>query len=205
MKKRILIIEDEIMVAMQLDKMLQELGYQPVKIIDNSDEAIDYLSFHTPDLVLCDIHIKGSADGIAVAEKINLIKKIPFIYLTSFADEYTIGRASKTLPYGYVVKPYGKADLRSAIEIALAKYKSETDQQSISLQKMKALTTEPLTKKEFEIVRLIASGESYETIQDVQDISHNTLKTHIKHINQKFNVENRSALLQKILTLYTNS
>ncbi len=205
MKKRILIIEDEIMVAMQLDQMLKELGYLPIKIIDNADEAIDYLSFHTPDLVLCDISIKGSADGIAVAEKINLIKKIPFVYLTSFADNYTIDRASKTLPYGYVVKPYGKADLRSSIEVALTKFKAESDQQRMSLEKMESLTTVPLTIKEFEIVQLIVEGESYESIQAIQDISNNTLKTHLKHINQKFCVENRSALLQKILTVYTNT
>lgn len=204
MKKTILIIEDEIIVARQLFHMLQELGYQALKIIDNSDEAIDYLSFHNPDMVLCDIHIKGSADGISVAEKINEIKKIPFVYLTSFADEHTVSRASQTLPYGYIVKPYGKADLRSAIEVALAKFKAESEQQIISIEKLELLSADRLTKKEFQIIQLIIAGESYLSIQDKQSITHNTLKSHIKHINQKFNVENKSALLQKILATYTS-
>jgi len=161
MKKSIVIIEDEILVAQQLHNMLQELGYNPKKIITNADEAIDYLSFHDPDLVLCDINIKGSTDGIVVSEKINKIKKIPFVYLTSFADEHTVQRASQTFPYGYIVKPYGKADLRSAIEVALAKADSESAQFQISKQKLESLTNENLTKK--------------------------------------FNVENRTELLQKIL------
>ena len=112
----ILIIEDEVIIAQDIAGKVKRLGYDVAGIKSSSEKAIDFLSFHTPDLVLCDIRIKGAKDGIEVASIIREKKKIPFIYLTSMSDRATLDRAKKTLPYGYIVKPFNANQLGRAIE-----------------------------------------------------------------------------------------
>ena len=95
----IFIIEDEGLIAEDISDKLGDLGYDVAGIAANSEKAIDFLSGHTPDLVLCDICIKGTRDGIEVAELISKRKKVPFIFLTSLSDRGTLERAKRTLPY----------------------------------------------------------------------------------------------------------
>ncbi|MDG2449069.1 MAG: response regulator [Saprospiraceae bacterium] len=195
----ILIIEDEAIVAQDIEAILLDLGYSVASIIHRSDKAIDYLSFHSPDLVLCDISIKGEKDGIEVAETIRERKNIPFIFLTSFADRNTLSRAKKVLPYGYIVKPFDAKDLLSAIEVAMFKFNQELDSLRITAEKVNTITHTDLTDKEYEILMLMVQGETYESICQSKEISNNTLKYHMKNIFQKFDAKSKAEILQQLL------
>jgi len=202
MKTKILVIEDEAVIAQDISDILTTLEYDVVKIIHSSEKAIDYLSFHTPDLILCDINIKGARDGIQVAEVINKTKRIPFVFLTSFADRNTLGRAKRVLPYGYIVKPFDEKDLLSAIEVALFKFNQELEALKISKEKIDHIIESHLTDKEYEILKQLVEGLNYQEITSKQNISNNTLKYHIKNIFTKFEVSNKAEVLQKILMSY---
>jgi PAS domain S-box-containing protein len=118
-KCSILIVEDEPIVAKDLQQSLREMHYDAFGIASSADDAIQRASERCPDLVLMDIRIKGVLDGIQTAEILRQRFGVSVIYLTAHADEATIERASKTLPYAYLLKPIKSAELRSAIEVAL--------------------------------------------------------------------------------------
>ncbi len=129
----VLIVEDEAIIAMDLSSQLEGMGYQICAVADNGEDAIKMAKQHHPDLILMDVVIKGAIDGIQTAEKIIKELKIPIIYLTSFSDEDTVRRASKTMPYGYISKPFYSKDLNSAIKIAIYKATLEKNLRSSEL------------------------------------------------------------------------
>lgn len=119
---KIFIVEDEIIAAESLTIDLQKLGYQVVGRANTKEKAIAKIKETEPNLVLMDIKIKGEEDGINTAQALENIASIPVVYLTAYADSETLKRATKTSPYGYLVKPYKIDDLNSTINIALNKY-----------------------------------------------------------------------------------
>ncbi|MGA2105747.1 MAG: response regulator [Methanoregula sp.] len=121
--KRILIVEDETIVAMTIEDALQTMGYAVVGTVSTSEDAIKMAGTTRPDLILMDIRIQGEKDGIATAEEITAMYHIPIVYLTAHADETTFRRAMKTQPYGYLTKPFRDRELHSTIEIALYKHR----------------------------------------------------------------------------------
>ena len=129
----ILIIEDEGVVAHDIARRVRKLGYDVADIKTGSEQALNYLAIHTPDLILCDIMIDGPKDGIEVAEEVFHSKKIPLIFLTALSDRSTLERAKKVLPYGYIVKPFDNHDLLTAIELALYKHSVELEKLSRKL------------------------------------------------------------------------
>ena len=125
-QERILIVEDEGIVAADLETTLQELGYRVVGTAATGADAIGKAERTHPDLVLMDIRLKGAMDGIEAAEQIVARLDIPVTYLTAYADPDTLGRAKLTLPYGYILKPFEEKDLQTAIELALYKRRMES-------------------------------------------------------------------------------
>jgi PAS domain S-box-containing protein len=119
MGKQILIVEDEGIVATDIQRRVTRMGYDAPQITSSGDEAISQAAQNNPDLVLMDIHLKGSLDGISAAEKIHGSLGIPVVFLTAYSDEVTLRRAKASEPYGYLLKPFGETELRMAIEIAL--------------------------------------------------------------------------------------
>jgi two-component system, LuxR family, sensor kinase FixL len=121
----ILIVEDERIVAKDLQRSLSDMGYDAFAIADCAEEAVACASARCPDVVLVDIRIKGQEDGIRTAEILK--KKFPVIviFLTAHADEAMLDRAKRTEPHGYLVKPVKEAELRSMIEISLYKLELE--------------------------------------------------------------------------------
>jgi PAS domain S-box-containing protein len=117
----ILIVEDEPIVAKDLQQTLCEMGYDAFAIASSADDAIQRATERCPDLVLMDIRIKGARDGIDTAQIFRQQFGVSVIYLTAHADDATIQRAAKTAPYGYLLKPLKPAELRSAIEVAIFK------------------------------------------------------------------------------------
>lgn len=124
-KTQILIVDDEIILANNLQKQLQRFGYEVHIGPTSGKEAIPYAIELKPDLVIMDIYLNGELDGIEATKKINAVLDIPIIYSTAFADDDTINRASISAPYGYLIKPIDLNELHSSIEIALYKHKME--------------------------------------------------------------------------------
>ncbi|MGL4597732.1 MAG: response regulator [Bacteroidia bacterium] len=126
-KTNILIVEDESIVAKDIQMSLRKLGYNVVAICSNGEDAIAAVGEHLPQLVLMDIMLKGEMSGIEAAEQIRERHSIPIIYLTAYADESTLSKAKITEPYGYIIKPFKEIDLRTSIEMALYKHEKEAD------------------------------------------------------------------------------
>jgi len=125
---KILIVEDEPIIATDIELILENLGYEVCGTVDNAVEAMENIIENNPDLVLLDIHIEGDMDGILLAQEIKEKHKIPFIFLTSNADTQTINRVKRTKPSGFIVKPFDEKDLQSNIEIALFSDKNQTNE-----------------------------------------------------------------------------
>jgi PAS domain S-box-containing protein len=124
-KIEILIVEDESVVAVNVERRLESLGYSVVGRVSNGKAAVQEAKDKRPDLVLMDIKLDGGMDGIETAERIRTLFDIPVVYLTAFADETTLERAKATDPFGYITKPVEQEELRVAVEMALYKHKLE--------------------------------------------------------------------------------
>jgi putative two-component system response regulator len=118
-KTKIMVVEDEAIVAHNIARQLKDMGYDVVAIAYSGEDAVEKAREFHPDLVLMDIVLAGKIDGIQAAEKIKAIKDIPVVYLTAYADKKTLGRAKISGPSGYVLKPVEKKQLHVAIELAL--------------------------------------------------------------------------------------
>ncbi|AUB39253.1 CheY chemotaxis protein or a CheY-like REC [Nostoc flagelliforme CCNUN1] len=121
----ILVVEDEIIVAMDIQNRLRKFGYTVMGLADSGEEAIKKAADNSLDLVLMDIHLKGKMDGVEAAQIIHNIFKIPVIYLTANGDESTLNRAKETEPFGYILKPFKEKELKFTIEITLSKHRTE--------------------------------------------------------------------------------
>jgi CheY-like chemotaxis protein len=119
--ERILLVEDDDIIARVADWRLKNLGYVVCGRAVSSAEAMDLVVKTLPDLVLMDINIKGDVDGIETAKLIKKGFNIPVVYVTSHSDGPTLDRARETKPDGFIVKPFEDKDLRVAIELALKK------------------------------------------------------------------------------------
>ena len=133
-KKRLLIVDDEIIVAEDLKGRLINLGYEITGVVGTGKEAIDKAGETRPDLVLMDIQIKGNMDGIDTAAVIKERFDISVVYLTAYSDQNTLDRAKITTPFGYLIKPFAERELHSTIEMAL--YKEEMDKEMKILRGM---------------------------------------------------------------------
>jgi len=126
-KAHLLIVEDERIVAKDIEYSLKTLGYRVTGIASTGENALQKAKENRPDLVLMDIRLKGGMDGIEAAEKLREEFSIPVVYLTAYADEGTLERAKVTGPFGYILKPFNEKELCSTIEMAL--YKHRMDQE----------------------------------------------------------------------------
>ncbi len=115
----ILIVEDELIIAKDLARKLKHCGYEILGIADSGIKAIKKVAETQPDLILMDIVIKGTMDGITASKKIKSAYNIPIIFLSSYSDRDMLKRARETKPKGYLIKPYNTEDLKATIESAL--------------------------------------------------------------------------------------
>ena len=118
-KSKILIVEDEYIIAEDIKRILKKSGYEVVGNVQTGEDAIESVEEHQPELVLMDIHLKTDMSGIEAAQIIYDNYRIPFVYLTAYADKKTLEKAKITQPRGYVLKPFDTRELLAAVEIAL--------------------------------------------------------------------------------------
>ncbi len=122
---QILVVEDESIIAEDIRRTLQNLGYSVPSIVASGEKAIKEVEKNNPDLVLMDIVLQGEMDGIEATEQIRSRFDIPVVYLTAYSDEKLIERAKITEPFGYIIKPFKERELQINIEIALYNHKME--------------------------------------------------------------------------------
>jgi len=122
---KILVVEDENIIALNIKKKLKSFGYTVPAIVSTAEDAIKMTEITFPDLILMDVMLKGEMDGVQAIEEIRKKFDIPVIYLTAYSDDEVLERAKLTQPYGYIVKPFKANDLRTNIEIALYRHKME--------------------------------------------------------------------------------
>ena len=128
-KVKILVVEDEMVIAMNLVSILEDLGYEVLDPANSYEEAVESLKNDQPDIALLDIQLDSDKDGIDFAKYINQHQEIPFIYLTSNADSRTLNQAKETSPSSYLVKPFNQEDLFTSIEIALHNFRDKQSDQ----------------------------------------------------------------------------
>ena len=133
-QSRILIVEDENIVALDIKLRLTELGYRIVGTVPTGEEAVKQALETEPDLILMDINLRGEMDGVEAACQIQKRNPVPIIFLTAYADEYTFQHAVTAEPFGYVLKPFNERELQTTIEVALHRHKMD--------QKLRAIATE---------------------------------------------------------------
>ena len=121
----ILIVEDEVIVAENLSRKLENLGYVIVRIAVSGSEAGEMALKFRPQLLLMEINLQGELDGIETVSKIKIHHDIPVIYLTAHSDRNTLDRAKTSQPNGYIIKSFDERDLAAQIELALYKHKAE--------------------------------------------------------------------------------
>ncbi|HHV25176.1 MAG TPA: response regulator [Methanosarcina sp.] len=124
---RILIVEDEHIVAMGIKRMLKSLGYTVTGVASSGEDAISKAESTFPDVVLMDIMLKGDMDGVEAAREIRDKFDVPVVYLTAYSDSKILERAKRTEPFGYIIKPFDEKDLHSSIEVALHRARNENE------------------------------------------------------------------------------
>ena len=122
---RILVVEDEPIVALDLQRHLEKLGYDVPAVAASGEEALASADLSSPDLVLMDINLEGDMDGVETAERMRRHHRVPVIYLTAYSNDRTLQRAKVTEPYGYLLKPFEERELQTTIEIALYRHRAE--------------------------------------------------------------------------------
>src|SRR5438874_1255777 len=141
-KPRILVVEDESLLAEDIQERLKDLGYEVTAVAHSGEEALTSMAAKQPDLVLMDIRLKGKMDGIDTARIVRERFNLPVVYLTGEADRATLERAKATEPLGYLLKPIEEKRLYSTVEIAL--YKHKMDQRLRRIERWFATTTKSI-------------------------------------------------------------
>ena len=190
---RILIVEDEPLIAADLEEIVSSHNYLCTGIAYSKTDAIDKLSQQNYDLVLLDINLGKIDDGLQLGALINRKYFRPFIFITSYADRQTLDAAKKVRPMGYIVKPFDDRDVYTAIEIGLSNFGEFIKSKELTLDALNNhITYGKVTEREFELIKAMCEGLSNKQLAEKFYVSVNTIKTHIKNIYEKLNVNSRS-------------
>ncbi len=124
---RLLIVEDERIVALDLKLTLEALGFEVVSTVATEADAVRMAMSYRPDLVLMDINLEAGGDGINAAVELTRFADVPVIFLTAYADNEILRRASAVAPYGYLVKPVQQRELNATVQMALARVRASRE------------------------------------------------------------------------------
>ena len=129
---KILIVEDEQLIAHDIQGLLTDWGYEVVGCANHAAQAIGYFEKHSPDIVLLDIHLGETTDGVDLARRFNTIKKVPLVFLTAQSDFQTVERAKTVEPAAYLLKPFDERHLHISLELAMSNFSQKTPPQYTS-------------------------------------------------------------------------
>lgn len=198
-KKRILIVEDEVIIAHDIMKTVENDGYEVVAMVSSGSDAIKLAREAAPDLILMDIIIEGDMTGIEAAEKISEFSTVPIVYLTSFSDQITLQSAKLTGPYGYILKPFEERELNITIEMAFFRQKMETQLQDSEAKYRTLLNSiqSPVCALDREFKVLYCNGEFGEIYHEISSkLVGCDLKTIKTEFDSNWIVEGAAEVLQ---------
>ena len=198
---KILVVEDDAVIGQLLEFHLSEFGHQVLDICHNSERALDKISSLTPDLVLLDINIEGTRDGIQIAEILEKDYSIPYMFITALSDPSTLQRARSVNPVAYLVKPFKEDDLRASITIGISNFQHRQNNDRLEIEDINQAALSPLSEKEFEILIEMTRGLTNAQVAQSLELSVNTVKWHSQNIYSKLGVANRTAAAQWISSL----
>lgn len=155
----VLVVEDEFLVAADIEESLLSLGYKVQNTVASGQAAIDEVEKNLPDVILMDIILKGAMNGIEAATKIQQKHNVPIIYLTANADIGTVEKAKISLPYGYIIKPFTDKELQTNIEIARFKFENDVKSKIESDQFNRFFNRDDVRDKELLIVEAVEGLE----------------------------------------------
>ena len=198
-KVKILIVEDELIIANNIADDLEEMGYEPLKPVTNYYKAIESIEANKPDIAILDIKISGAKSGIDIGQLINDQYKFPFIFLSSNTDKITLDQAKHVEPLAYLVKPFNKLELHTSIEVAIYNYAKN---RNTEIGKEEVLISESLfLKKKASFVRIkfddilyLSSDQAYLDIFTTSGAKHtvrNSLNSYMEKLGKQFFRTNR--------------
>lgn len=182
-QQRVLVVDDEIIIADDLVMVLKKYGYQPLEPALTYREAVQTLSEQSVDLAILDINLSTKKSGIDIAHHIRENYDIPYIFLTSYTDERTLERAKAAMPYAYLVKPYEGRDVMTAIEIALNNH-----QRFANKAESARVDFPDFTATEMVVLKKISENKTTKQISDDLFVSESTVKNHRHNISKKLNL-----------------
>lgn len=199
-KLRILIVEDEPVIAENISMYLDNADFEVSGIAYDSIEAKEQLTTNTPDAAILDVNLESEQDGIDIAGYINDKFQLPFLFLTSYSDKETLERAKKVKPSGYIVKPFNEKTLLASLEIAISNFTSEKNHllPPLNLDKINNYLLSPISDREFELLQLLYEGITNTQIAEKLFISVNTVKTHLKNIYLKLDAGTRIDVIRRL-------
>lgn len=195
---KVLIIEDEVMIAEDLAATCRDHGYDVLQPAYTPGDGLNKLKNEKVDIVILDINLESSIDGIEIATYINQQLRLPFIYLSSYSDPKTLAAARNTKPMAYITKPFKRADIYTTIEIALENWKLFDIIGFPTFQSINEHLHNKITPREYELLQQLHLGKSNKEIADSFYISLSTVKSHLKNLYRKLEVVSRLAALSKI-------
>lgn len=184
--KQIQVVEDEIIVAKDICAILSGSGYKVTGISSDFESGLSLFKSETPDLIICDINLGRGKSGIDLINEIRLIQNIPVIYLTAYTDDETVNSALKSTPESYLTKPFTSEQLLISVSRVLGSMADiEPDNNR----------AEPPTRREMDVLQLIALGDSSKAIAKKLCISFETVQSHRKNLLHKYEVSSSSELI----------
>lgn len=177
-KLKLLIVEDDPIIAADLERAMKKMGYVVIDAVESGEEALEIVVQDTPDLVLMDIQLEGDLDGIDTAHMISKQQAIPIIYLTSNTDERTFNRAKLTQPHGFLSKPFRLTDIKHSIDLAFlddnpspeAIEKNEKETRAVKIKESVFVKSrDHLVKIKLDEIMFIEADSCYCTIKTIDD------------------------------------
>jgi len=179
---KILIVEDEILLAKDIEQSLLIAGYQVIGIASNHKKAKQLLQIDVPDLFLCDINLRSKKTGIELISGIKKSHKLSVIYVTAYSDKETIELANQTNPVNYLTKPFNEKQLLTSVHMAM----KELEQKE---------SPDMPSKRELSVISLIAKGYGSRQIAEELSISFNTVESHRKNILRRYQIKTSAELI----------
>lgn len=200
---KILIVEDEPIIAENIAVYLNNADFMVSDIAYDDEDALAALKNNTPDAVILDINLDSATDGIEIADFINKNYRLPFLFLTSYADRETLERAKAVEPWGYIVKPFNEKTLQASLEMAISNFANRSNQHhpKLNLEKINKHILTPLSEREFEVLQLIYDGKTNQQIADAIYVSVNTIKKHINNSYLKIDAVSRASAITRLRSL----
>ena len=184
---KILLIEDEFIIAKDIKTQLSKNNFAQVDISKDYNTALSLYSNNPYDLIISDINLNSDKDGIDIIKEFSKIKKVPVVYLTAYSDNIIIERAEKTMPFAYILKPYNNNQLKATINLAILNFKKNSLPNEENTENTERLNL--LTNREKEILVVLSTGKISKEIADLLNISTNTVEQHKKNIKKKLDLK----------------